>query len=315
MTITGVVLMYGVVLSKSQLKDVLEHQRDVPKQVKRGDKTTCQWAAQDTLVVTVEFSTRANDNNIELKPGMKGVVNRVDDDGDLEVRFDSFPRGLYRVTNEDFPNLSKLKARRISHERYADVKNTRTVTVTFMSGEVFEIDRIREGTVSGDLVRTIVRDQKHKKYVVNTHLLDGDRMIPDDEVLAGTSFTAVESFKTSEELDKAIENDPHDCVGQLATALGLQGQMCPHDLARDECIFFLGASRPICSPGGPFEGMSNMNEVIQGSEVERVAGIIQDQVLPALKAPDQAVKMAGYRVRPPSSAQYYVWPNDCQCCS
>jgi hypothetical protein len=305
--------MYGVVLSRSQLREVLEHVGHLPEEAKIAEKTTTQWRAHDTFVVTSEFNT-SDDSNLELKPGMKGIVVLVDDDGDLSVRFDGFPK-KYWVTSDDFSKVEKLQGRRV-HDIKATMSETKTVTVTFISGEVLEIDCVRDGTVSQDLVKTIVMDQKLKNLVVKTQLLDGDRVIPGDEVLTGTSFTVAQSIKTSEELDNAIEDDPHEVVGQLATALGLDYELCPHDMARDENISFLGASRSICSPGGPFEGMSDISGAfIQGSEVERVAGIIQGQVLPALKSPGEAVKMAGYRVQPPSSAQYYIWPNDCHCCS
>jgi hypothetical protein len=194
-------------------------------------------------------------------------------------------------------------------------KGAKTVTVTFISGEVLEVSGLREGDNAQNLLRQISNMRK-LSHIQQIQLLEGDRHITCDEILAGDNFTAIERLKTFEELDEVIDDDPYTIVEELAAALGLQADVCPHDLARDETIVFVGAVRHVASEAGPFAGMPDIKcAEIEQSEVERVDKIIQEQVLPALLAPNDFVKMAGYQVRPPQSAQYYVWPNDCACCS
>eukprot|EP00928_Gymnodinium_smaydae_P012542 TRINITY_DN14545_c0_g4_i1.p1 TRINITY_DN14545_c0_g4~~TRINITY_DN14545_c0_g4_i1.p1 ORF type:complete len:260 (+),score=22.06 TRINITY_DN14545_c0_g4_i1:58-780(+) len=240
MTITGCVLMYGIVLPKSQLKEVMQaivHKAKPKTPPSESDSASGSDADNDGVSYTVKFS------------GGKSLVVG--------------------------PFSSTIRARDLGQR-------------------ILELEEL---PLSSRIT-----------------LLDGDRQVPESEILKGTDFTAVQHQMTSEELDEYAD-DGYEVGHLLGKALGLDFNVCPHDLSSDETVVFFGTQTAVSSGGGPFAGMPNVSFDIKEETKERVSNIIQSQVLPALKAPEEAQVIGGYRVVAPKTAQYYVWPNDCGCCS
>ena len=121
------------------------------------------------------------------------------------------------------------------------------------------------------------------------------------------------------EVVEALDNDSWAAIeafeAAVLTPVGLNWIICPHDIARDEGIFFFGTYVMVRDDNGPFSAQDRLT-VLPWDE-DKVAQV--DALFPTLLAhitPSPAPRLlAGWTVPLPTAPGMYSLPDDCICCS